>query len=538
MLTNTSNLNSEDSCILDNVDINSINSYIESITIKNDPVEMLIERSEMIEKELNDCKKEKESLNAKIDALEIFNKQLSNNLRKNKSFELDYPSESFAENYQKILDIKEINKYPSKFSITINIRGIQETDNNFEKDRNITYINIDKSVTSIKDFSFRGCTSLKQVFIPSSVKTIGENAFDDCTSINQITIPSSVENPSSLKFSSNCYLKYIVPSSISEIGPFADIDNYEINELIDSRYNNALKATHKTTKDLFTLTSIEKSHLPSDWTQFYESVEISRIKLPGLLPIDEFRLPLSEEEKKKVQTLSFHEKDIFHKIDVDLTQFITIQKYMKNGNLEDLTKKYLRTKGMNKDQMNPTIRSKIIFGVACTMKQLHARNIIHRNLINKEIVLDDNFEPRIASFYFAKFVSSPKEDELQIGTIAYMAPEVSGFENYDGFLADVYAYSIFLYLMFEIDLRSFNTSGTEKFIFKIRCGLRPKKSPLIPDCYWDLIQKCWSQDPNERPTFAEITKILSDDKYALKEFGMETDLNDLHEYQRRIYMYK
>lgn len=39
---------------------------------------------------------------------------------------------------------------------------------------------------------------------------------------------------------------------------------------------------------------------------------------------------------------------------------------------------------------------------------------------------------------------------------------------------------------------------------------------------------------DERPTFDDILDVLKDDKYAIEEFGMKTDINELHEYRRRI----
>ena len=43
-----------------------------------------------------------------------------------------------------------------------------------------------------------------------------------------------------------------------------------------------------------------------------------------------------------------------------------------------------------------------------------------------------------------------------------------------------------------------------------------------------------SLNPRERPSFEEIVELLKDDKFALEEFGMKTNLNELHEYQKRI----
>lgn len=56
----------------------------------------------------------------------------------------------------------------------------------------------------------------------------------------------------------------------------------------------------------------------------------------------------------------------------------------------------------------------------------------------------------------------------------------------------------------------------------------------MPDCYWDLVQKCWSPSNYDRPTFEDIIEILRDDKFAIEEFGMKTDIDQLHEYQKRV----
>lgn len=71
------------------------------------------------------------------------------------------------------------------------------------------------------------------------------------------------------------------------------------------------------------------------------------------------------------------------------------------------------------------------------MKQLHACNVFHKNFKLHGILLDENLEPKIASFYFAKFLNSPKEDD----TLISIAPEMFlTYNEYDAFRVDVHSY--------------------------------------------------------------------------------------------------
>lgn len=69
--------------------------------------------------------------------------------------------------------------------------------------------------------------------------------------------------------------------------------------------------------------------------------------------------------------------------------------------MKELIEDYFNSKGSDDSILNPTIRSKIIFGVAAIMKKLHKLNIVHSNLTIGNILLDDNYEPLINNFGFA-----------------------------------------------------------------------------------------------------------------------------------------
>ena len=81
---------------------------------------------------------------------------------------------------------------------------------------------------------------------------------------------------------------------------------------------------------------------------------------------------------------------------------LTITKYCKNGNLSNATNEYLDSNRQNRQKMNPTIRSKIIFGIASAMNFICKHNFIHGNLKLESVYLDDNFEPKITNLGFSR----------------------------------------------------------------------------------------------------------------------------------------
>jgi len=64
----------------------------------------------------------------------------------------------------------------------------------FDGCKNITSINIPKSVKTIGKHAFDGCTLLKSIKGGESVETIGGHAFQECTSLTEVVIPSSVKS--------------------------------------------------------------------------------------------------------------------------------------------------------------------------------------------------------------------------------------------------------------------------------------------------------------------------------------------------------
>ncbi|WP_051588957.1 leucine-rich repeat domain-containing protein [Ruminococcus sp. NK3A76] len=88
----------------------------------------------------------------------------------------------------------------------------------------LTSITIPNSVTSIGDYAFCGCKSLTSITIPNSVTSIGKGAFSYCESLTSITIPNSVISIGNLAFYGCDSLTSItIPNSVTSIGVCAFI---------------------------------------------------------------------------------------------------------------------------------------------------------------------------------------------------------------------------------------------------------------------------------------------------------------------------
>lgn len=125
------------------------------------------------------------------------------------------------------------------------------------------------------------------------------------------------------------------------------------------------------------------------------------------------------------------------------------------------------------------------------MSYLHSHDILHCNLNSKCIFLDKSFYPKIGCFDFSYHIS----EVLLKGQYS----KSSG----------VYSFSIVAYeiLTREKPFQKLNT--TFDIINEVAIlRKRPSITHAISNFYEDLIKRCWSHDPTERPSFDEIVDLL------------------------------
>ncbi|KAK8853710.1 hypothetical protein M9Y10_016253 [Tritrichomonas musculus] len=206
-------------------------------------------------------------------------------------------------------------------------------------------------------------------------------------------------------------------------------------------------------------------------------------------------------------------------INSSILQPTIITEYLPHESLRNNLDKERR--GIAPHEWNPTKKYISLIGIADAMRYLHSQGIIHRDLKPENVLCDNDYYPRVCDFGLSRCFSEYFSKSLkltmtgQIGTPLYMAPELLRDEERYGPSVDVYAFSIMAYEIISGHQAYFERIGKEtsfKLLIKIMNGERPTRTAGFTDKMWNLLEKCWSDRPEERPSFNEIFNELTSDR--------------------------
>jgi TPR repeat protein/serine/threonine protein kinase len=164
--------------------------------------------------------------------------------------------------------------------------------------------------------------------------------------------------------------------------------------------------------------------------------------------------------------------------------------------------------------------ARIVVGIVVAMQFIHSRGIVHGNLSPDNILLDWNWNVKIASFWHCTFLDDPRspnekpnENELP-SDMRYHAPEWR--EKSNSRECDVFSFGLILYEII-VGQPVFPETFSSYTILRT---LALHGVPLdIPDCVLpqvrDLISDCCEINPRDQPLFDEILNRLNAMRFKL-----------------------
>ncbi|KAG1878180.1 kinase-like domain-containing protein [Suillus subluteus] len=161
----------------------------------------------------------------------------------------------------------------------------------------------------------------------------------------------------------------------------------------------------------------------------------------------------------------------------------------------------------------------LIRGVADGLRYLHSENVVHGDLHPANVLIDGAGNPRLTDFGLATVVG---DAELQLNTTTanhsfnprWRAPEVIGIGSGDdqavqpNFKSDVYSFGGVMFFIVSGDIPWKEKKNSTHIIIELLKRATPARPDNFLDDHWNLIQKCWSWNPDDRPEATEIIRFF------------------------------
>ncbi|XP_043928669.1 receptor-interacting serine/threonine-protein kinase 4 [Protopterus annectens] len=248
------------------------------------------------------------------------------------------------------------------------------------------------------------------------------------------------------------------------------------------------------------------------------------IKCPPSFHVDDKERGELIEEAKKMEMAKF--RYILPVYGICKDPMGLVMEYMETGSLEKL---------LVSEPLPWNLRLRIIHEIAVGMNFLHcmAPPLLHLDLKPANILLDAHYHVKISDFGLAKWNGIANSCDISMdgfcGTIAYLPPErFKGKTRVFDTKHDVYSFSIVLWGILTQKKPYADEKNILHIMVKVVSGLRPDLSAIpkskVKSCtkLISLMQKCWSESPNKRPTFQVITSETEDLCFKPQEESVES----------------
>ncbi|XP_053318139.1 tyrosine-protein kinase ITK/TSK [Spea bombifrons] len=143
------------------------------------------------------------------------------------------------------------------------------------------------------------------------------------------------------------------------------------------------------------------------------------------------------------------------------------------------------------------------------MEYLEKSNFIHRDLAARNCLVGESLVVKVSDFGMTRFVL---DDQYTSSTgtkfpVKWSAPEVFRYGRYSS-KSDVWSYGVLVWEIFSEGKTPFEHLSNSEVVEEISAGLRLFKPRLASQMVYQLMNKCWQEKAELRPTFGQLMKEI------------------------------
>ena len=203
-----------------------------------------------------------------------------------------------------------------------------------------------------------------------------------------------------------------------------------------------------------------------------------------------------------------------------LGQVFVVIEYVSHGDLLGFLRKtrglldtiYALPNQISQSRLSQYQLLRMACDVVMGMNHLSRNQVIHRDLAARNVLVGENLVCKITDFGMARDVKgSDYYTKRSRGRIPLKWTAIEALVN-DKYTikSDVWSFGILLYEIVTIGGKPYPGMGAREVLRKLKSGWRMQKPAHVDTSLYEIMLKCWSVNPEDRPLFSILEKTFID----------------------------
>ncbi|XP_071800003.1 uncharacterized protein [Asterias amurensis] len=181
--------------------------------------------------------------------------------------------------------------------------------------------------------------------------------------------------------------------------------------------------------------------------------------------------------------------------------------YLSNGDLRCYLRKARSMENDGQASLSPQKLLQFALDVAKGMQHLAANGVIHRDLAARNILLDDNLNAKVSDFGLSRGEDVYVQTSKTRVPTRWLSLESLTHQTYTS-MSDVWSFGILLWEIATLGGTPYPGIKTQSLKYRLQNGYRMPKPGNSDAKIYNLMLKCWQDNPDDRPSFKKLVSVL------------------------------